>query len=267
MIRNLFKRIILEFREFFHFIFYSECIVCLEKISEKSIFCIQCFNSLNFILFSCMKCGNPMNSLFHKYDKKICLNCLNKENTLNKHIDFVKSLFIYDNESDLMKVIFNIKNRNHEYIFNVVSKLLIKFFEEYILEFDIIIAVPSHFLRFFNKRFNTSELLASCIFKNICKKRVDIKITPAFRILKKIKNNKRQMGLTFQERVKNNQNAFEFNSKFFSKEIIKNKRVLIIDDVFTSGSTINECAKVLKQNGASVVGALTIGKTYLFKDY
>ena len=60
------------------------------------------------------------------------------------------------------------------------------------------------------------------------------------------------------ERVRNIRNAFIPDTNI---GLIKNKRVAIFDDVFTTGATVNECAKVLKENGASKVGVFTIAKS------
>jgi ComF family protein len=173
---------------------------------------------------------------------------------------------IYDNQIDLKKIIFLLKNKNDEYIFDRVSKLMILFFSEYISNFDLICSVPSHFLKFSIKGFNTSEIIAYKIIKNINKNYSNINFSDTIRLLKKIKNNSRQRGKNFLERKINNDNVFEINSKFFSNKIILGKKILIIDDVFTTGSTINECAKILKKNGAKFIGALTIAKTDIEHD-
>ena len=58
------------------------------------------------------------------------------------------------------------------------------------------------------------------------------------------------------ERIENVKNAFSINNKYL--KMIKNKNVVIIDDIFTTGATINECAMALKENGAARVGFFTL---------
>lgn len=264
MILWFFQKFFLEFQRFFHFAIYSECIVCESGIKKNQIFCQKCFLSLNFITFSCKKCGDPTNGLFSQYDIKTCLNCLNPQNKKNKYIDSAQSLFVYEDESDLMKIIFRIKNQDHQYVFDQISKLLILYFGNYICKFDMIASVPSHFSKFFRKGFNTSELLASSLLENLKFSHGEKNFSKACRILKKIKGNKQQRGLNFLNRIENNKGVFAFNERFFSKEEVLNKKILLIDDVFTSGSTLNECAKILKkQAGVMTVGVLTLGKTFL----
>lgn len=261
--KNLIKKIYFEFQKFFHFGFYSICLICENEINKESHFCINCFQDLNFINHYCQKCGGQIHSLFSKYNLEICFQCLIGKNTIIKHIDSSRSLLIYKNNSKTAKLILKLKASDEEYFFDKISQMIISKFFKYIIEFNIICSVPSHFKRFFLKGFNTSELLADSIFRNIKKIHQNSDIKLINRILKKIKNNKRQINQNFSERIKNNKGVFEFNQRFFSKQIILGKKILIIDDVFTSGSTLNECAKVLKQNGAGFVGSLTIGKTDL----
>ena len=62
--------------------------------------------------------------------------------------------------------------------------------------------------------------------------------------------------LNKKQRIENAKNAYSINET----EIIKNKRILIFDDIFTTGSTANECAKILKKYTNKKIGVLTIAK-------
>ena len=75
-------------------------------------------------------------------------------------------------------------------------------------------------------------------------------------VLIKIKNNPRQSTLSQEERFLNTQGVYKINK---NAKII-NKNILLLDDVFTTGATCNECAKVLKEAGAKKVGVFTIAK-------
>jgi competence protein ComFC len=261
IIYSLFRKINFEIKKFFHFVMYSNCLICENEISKGNFFCISCYKNLNFIISFCEKCGSKTSSDFAKYNIKICQKCITENNKIIKHIDISRSLLVYKNHSKSSEFISRIKSCDEEYFFDRISLIVLERFFEYISDFEIICSVPSHFKRFFSKGFNSSELLSASIFKNIKKQNKNLKIILCNRILKKIKNNPRQVGQNFQERIENNKNVFKFNEKFFPKQIIYNKKILIIDDVFTSGSTMNECAKVLKKNGAKFVGSFTIGKT------
>ena len=122
-------------------------------------------------------------------------------------------------------------------------KKYVKLFGSY----DIIGAVPIHKKREKDRGYNQSELIAKEIAKN----------TPNIEyknILKKLKNNHRQSELKMEERLKNVKNVYDVQNK----EIIQNKRIILFDDVYTTGSTVNECSKVLKENGAKEILVLTL---------
>ena len=84
----------------------------------------------------------------------------------------------------------------------------------------------------------------------------DNKITIKINILQKEKNIKPQSTLNKVDRKDNIRNAY---SVINSIEV-KNKKILLFDDVFTTGSTTNECSRILKENGAKKIGVLTIAK-------
>ena len=75
-------------------------------------------------------------------------------------------------------------------------------------------------------------------------------------ILIKHKNNLQQSKLNRMERIQNVKGVYKLQNNL----IITNKRVLIFDDIYTTGSTVNECAKIIFQAGAIKVGILTIAK-------
>ena len=76
------------------------------------------------------------------------------------------------------------------------------------------------------------------------------------KIFKKIKNNKPQSLLNRKERKRNVENVY----KIEEKDKIKNKNIIIFDDIYTTGNTVNELAKILKENGAKNILVLTIAK-------
>lgn len=116
------------------------------------------------------------------------------------------------------------------------------------LDFDFIAYVPLTKKRLAKRGYNQSELLAKEIALTSKKEVV--------RVLKKTRETKTQVGLKRRERGLNLSDAFEV----IKKQDIENKRIIIVDDVITTGSTLEECAKVLKKSGAKKVWGLTIAK-------
>ena len=101
--------------------------------------------------------------------------------------------------------------------------------------------------------YNQSQLLASKIVNKI----PDLILEK--QILVKYKENKTQSSLNKLQRLENVKNVY----KVQNTAKIKEKKVLLFDDIYTTGATVNECAKVLKQAGAKEVGILTIAKDEL----
>lgn len=116
------------------------------------------------------------------------------------------------------------------------------------IKFDVITFIPSSRKRQSWRGFNQSELLAVELGKIFQK--------PIFNGITKTKETKTQVGLGKRERVKNLSGTITCTSK---KGVLR-KKVLVVDDVVTTGATLSECAKVLKKAGASAVFALVIAK-------
>lgn len=113
--------------------------------------------------------------------------------------------------------------------------------------YDIISAVPIHKKRKHDRGYNQSELIAKELAKNIPN-------TIYKNILKKTINNQRQSELKKEERLENVKNVYQIQNR----QIIENKRIVLFDDIYTTGSTVNECSRVLKENGAKEILVLTL---------
>lgn len=120
----------------------------------------------------------------------------------------------------------------------------------FLKDVDIIVPVPLFWWKNLRRGYNQAALLSEIISQEC-----DIKIND---IMRRIKNTKSQTKLDEQARRKNVLNAFALKSN-----TIENKKIILIDDVMTTGATINECARVLKNAGAkevySCVAAITPG--------
>jgi len=103
--------------------------------------------------------------------------------------------------------------------------------------YDVITAVPLNPVRLRERGYNQSAIIAK-VFAELLQQSF------SENILIRLKNTKSQTKLSRSERIENVHNAF------ITKENIRGRSVLIIDDVITTGSTLNECARMLRQNGA-----------------
>jgi len=115
---------------------------------------------------------------------------------------------------------------------------------------SLTVPVPLHIRRLRERGFNQSLLLAKVVA-------TDLGTQLDYLSLVRIRHTRAQTGLRKEERRKNVKDAFSI----IYPEIIKGKKILLVDDVFTTGYTLNECARTLKKSGAMVVICLTLART------
>ena len=114
---------------------------------------------------------------------------------------------------------------------------------------DLIVPVPLHIKRLRKRGFNQALLLFT-------KWATTENIPYDPHVLKRPQKTVPQTNLSRKERKKNIRGAFEIRSPV----AIKGKRILLVDDVYTTGSTVNECARILVQGGAAMVDVLTLAR-------
>ncbi len=193
------------------------CPQCLQKLISHKPFCYQCkLISDKFEVHK--KCQKNV------YYDKIIVNFHYRDITIKKLITDSK---FYSRQ---------------EIINDFWQSLSTMFFENEIIENKedyLIIPSPMYFLRRLKRGYNHSEYLA----KNISEK-LDLKANN--RLIIKVKHTKQQSKLSKNERVKNLENSFKINKKFI--DLIQGKTIVVVDDVISTWTTINEIAKRLKQN-------------------
>jgi len=118
------------------------------------------------------------------------------------------------------------------------------------IDADVIIPVPLHPARLRAREFNQSLLLADELSRHLARP------VSATNLVRTAATDP-QTTLSRQERLRNLRNAFEIRRP----QNLAGKRVLLVDDVFTTGTTLNECAKTLRKSGAGAVFALTLART------
>ncbi len=179
--------------------------------------------------------------------EKYEINLVNK----NKKMYFNESMHIFKYNEMIRQRLIEYKFQDKSYMYKTFAKIILKnkkvcgFLEKY----DIIIPVPIHKKRRLKRGYNQTELIAKEICKNIS---LELKTD----VLIKQKNIKAQSELNKNERKQNIKNAFEIKN---INEII-DKKILLFDDIYTTGSTVNECSKILKKAGAKQIGVVTIAK-------
>ena len=212
---------------FFEKILYPQCCVFCGKIIDKTI-CEECERKYNL-------------EVKYKYIKKI-----------QENVYFENQMYLFEYRDIVRKIIIDYKFRDKSYLYKYFSEKIIKNKKicRILKSYDIIIPVPIHKKRKNERGYNQSEL----IVRNLVDKFEHLKMEN--RAIRKIKNNKKQSSLNKEERLKNVQNVYEV----INKERIENKRIILFDDIYTTGNTVNEISKLLKQNGVKEILVFTIAK-------
>lgn len=213
--------------------------MCEDIVNEKGhLICKTCIKKLPFVKEPyCIKCGKEIIS----EDAAYCDEC-----NLDREFEAGRGLCNYTDE--MRHIILKIKYDNKREYIEGFAKLMAIRYEKFIKvsNIDCIMPVPLHSSRKRMRGFNQSDILSKDLSKYL-----DIPVLHD--CLCRIKKTIDQKGLSRTERLHNLDNAF------MVRDLPQNiNNILIVDDVYTTGTTIEKCAKVLKDSGANKIYFLTI---------
>ena len=168
-----------------------------------------------------------------------------------KDKNFLKHLYIFKYEGIIKERLISFKFHEKIYVYKAIVNFLIKNEKacRFLKSYDIIIPVPIHYNRKITRGYNQSELIAKELATLL-------NIKYENEVLFKRVNNKPQSTKNKEER-KNNVIGVYYTK---NEEHIYNKKILLLDDIYTTGSTVNECCRVLKIAGAKYIDVITIAK-------
>ncbi|MDO8620848.1 MAG: ComF family protein [Candidatus Levybacteria bacterium] len=227
------------------FIFPKYCVNC------KKLGSYLCANCLTFISFDteeiCVVCNRP------------AINGLTHPGCLGKHtINGVFSAIAYKGAAK--KLIYNFKYK--PYLADLKNVLVDLFYENLIQKEEFysvcknnkslifLVPIPLHSSKLRSRGYNQAEILAAALSKKLG--------FPTANLLKRLKKTPSLAGLTQKIRKANIKGAFEVEKD--KKEILKNAIIFLVDDIFTTGATLNEAAKMLKKSGAKKVYGLALAR-------
>ena len=234
-------------------IYPPRCLVCQAflqdpitlKAGQDLPFCQACFNDFTVIESPiCSLCGRPFSDGIEQ--DRVCEDCLRKRPSF----DIARAPYLY--AGALMTAIHELKYAQRSHLADPLGSLLASFAQTWIGEFkgSLVMPVPLHPRRLRARGFNQSLLLARCVASKTC---ADLD----FLSLRRTRLTRPQTELSSEERKKNVRRAFEV----VKPEAVKKRTILLVDDVATTGSTLNECAKALKRAGADSVLCLALART------
>lgn len=222
-----------------------KCLKCSTRLSDAHNICPDCWKNLHFISDpKCKGCGFPFGSEvatdLYALGEIYCAACQKSP----RAFDMAASALRYDDESRSMIIGFKHQDRT-EYT-QYFSKILIQAGRDFWNDTDILVPVPLHKKRLLSRRYNQSALLSGHLSHQLG-------IAHSPQALERTKNTPPQQG-NLNKRSQNVKGAFKARGDVD----LKNKNIVLIDDVYTTGSTADNCAKALKKAGADKVYLLTV---------
>jgi ComF family protein len=222
---------------FLNILYPSKCPLCgkVTDILSYSPICCSCWSKIDIYKGpSCKICALPLSSEY----SGVCGQCIKKPPPFSRVISY--GLY----EGVLAEAINQLKFYGIKRLSNPLGRLLLNID---LPEMDGLIPVPLSIKRLRERGFNQSLLIARFLSKNT-------NISLLMDNLFKIKETLPQIGLSARERLQNIKNAFEVKGN------IKGLRLLLLDDVMTTGATVTECSKQLMKAGAKEVVVLTLAR-------
>ncbi len=226
-------------------LFYDRwtCNACGKEIFE-GYFCSDCQQKIKYIKEDkCLHCGR-----LTPYTVAYCDSCI------EKNLSFDRALSVFNYQSPISNLIQNFKYRGDKYLSNYLVDEMYSLYKRENVCCECVTFVPMHQERMDERRFNHSKVLAEKFFKTSGIKLIDC--------LEKIKETPRQVKLSLKDRLENLTNSFKVN-----KDQVKDKKLLLIDDVLTTGATAEIISRLLKKAGAKSVTVMTVASVSKFENY
>ena len=220
------------------------CTICRRSIRAGEYLCDQCESkAVRIVAPFCQKCSEPFEGSIA--DAFTCANCAHRT------IYFDAAVAAYRGRGIVRQIIHEFKYNRQIHLRHLVSRWLHAAMDDERLRgrrFDVIVPVPLHPTRQRERGFNQASLLAELLSAQSS--------IPAKPVLERTRYTTTQTALDRAERMENLHNAFRLRKN----ADVRGLRVLLIDDVLTTGSTLSECARVLKRAGAISVHAATAAR-------
>ena len=222
------------------YIYPKRCPICHDIVADREVKIHKaCLEKLPIIKEPrCKKCGKQIDSI----DVEYCFDCTKKKH----YFDEGYGALLYDEKMQKSMTYFKFYGRREYGAF--YGELLMHLCEKIIKRWqpDVLIPIPIHRRRRNSRGYNQAEIIGRVLSKGFS-------IPIRSDLIRRVKNTKAQKELNIDERKKNLSGAF-----LAETDIAKYHKVLIVDDIYTTGSTIDEIAKEMKRKGVEKVFFVTV---------
>lgn len=244
MVEKFVKRMINTLEKFtcfaVNFLFPASCPLCGNPVSENGELCADCWTSFNWISNpKCEKCGYPFPANLDLGLRPMCPNCASG----CCELDLIRSACVYDEVSRSAMLPFKHGGRIKYSAF--MSRAMIWALRDIEIHPDIVMPIPLAYRRLFHRGYNQATLLARPIAKVLG---VKLDLDSVRRFYRPDMGHKNAT-----QRAENIRGVFSV----VKPNKIKNRKILLVDDVMTTGATFAEIRRVLKDAGAAEVYGVT----------
>jgi ComF family protein len=224
--------------------FPPHCAICKESTDAGSHLCETCAEEIEPIREPrCERCSTPFQGAITQMF--VCANCEERE------LHFDCAVAAYLSTGPVREFIHGFKYLRREYLRHTLAEWLARTLDDPRMTaqpFDALIPVPLHHIRRRERNFNQAEVLAQLIAPKANR--------PVWNAIKRVRNTPTQTRLDRSERMENLRGAFVIRRP----EQVKSKHLVLVDDVFTTGSTVDECSRILRKAGAASVRVITVAR-------
>jgi ComF family protein len=219
------------------------CLVCRKPVGDPGALCADCWSAVRFIGPPlCERCGLPFE---HEQASAVCGGCMAQPPVFAR----ARAVMRYDEASK--PLILRFKNADRVHAAPALARWMARAGADLLAQSELIVPVPLHWRRLFRRRYNQSALLAKALTRQSG-------IPWAPDALRRLRPTPSQGGLTARERRLNVRGAFAVPRR--RRALVAGRRVLLVDDVLTTGATLDAAARALRRAGAAHVDALAIAR-------
>jgi len=219
------------------------CLGCNEITTVPGALCATCWQSFSFIAPpQCARCGAPF---ARDIGQALCVDCLVRPPRFRR----ARSALIYDGRS--RRLVLPFKHGDRTDMGPAYGRWMARAGAEVLGDADLVVPVPLHWRRLFMRRYNQAVLLARALARDR-----GIRVAPD--LLRRRRWTGSQAGRRGKERRRNVRRAFDVHPRWQAE--LDGKTVLLVDDVMTTGATVDACVQALQLGGAAHVDVLTLAR-------
>jgi ComF family protein len=218
------------------------CLACGEIVGEPDSLCGRCWSAITFFAPPwCVNCGLPFP--YPMGEGAVCAACARERMSWDR----ARAVMRYDKNS--RRLVLSLKHGDRTHLARALGGWMQRAGGDILDGADLIVPVPLHWTRLFTRRYNQAGLLAHAVHAA-----GGPPVAPDWLVRRRRTPSQGRLGPL--ARARNVRGAFQLRPG----RSVQGKRLVIVDDVLTTGATVEECARVLRRAGAEWVGVLTLAR-------